>query len=317
MKKFNNEFLLGTATAAHQVEGNNIYSDFWAQEQSDLTGFAEKSLDACDHYHRYEEDIELMKAAGLNAYRFSIEWARIEPEKGHFDEKEVEHYRKVIECCKKNGIVPFVTLHHFSSPKWLITEGGWEAESTIDYFARYCKYIAKELGSLLTYVCTINEANMGLQIASISKRIMKQMSNSLQVGMNFPMQERMKAIMETNMKIFGVKEGMGANTFFQPRTDNGDLIIARAHAKARDAIKEICPNIKIGLSLSLHDFQSIEDSEEVREIINKEWNSEFTHYLPYIANDDFIGVQNYTRTVFNKNGDQEAPKKRRPNTNGL
>ena len=82
-------FLIGAATAAHQVEGNNIHSDYWAQEHMAYTSFNEPSGAACDHYNRYEEDIRLMAEAGLNAYRFSIEWARIEPQPGVFDEKKL------------------------------------------------------------------------------------------------------------------------------------------------------------------------------------------------------------------------------------
>lgn len=121
--KFPKEFLLGASTAAHQVEGNNRYSDLWAQEQMEHSSFAEPSNDAVDHYHRYEEDIALLAGAGLNAYRFSIEWARVEPQEGCFDESELEHYRKVIRCCREHGVEPVVTLHHFSSPKWLIERG--------------------------------------------------------------------------------------------------------------------------------------------------------------------------------------------------
>lgn len=120
MGKFQKGFFVGAATAAHQVEGNNIYSDCWAQEQLKYSIFQEPSLDAVDHYNRYQEDIEYMADAGLNAYRFSIEWARIEPEQGKFVETEIEHYRNVIRCCREKGLEPFVTLHHFSSPLWVI-----------------------------------------------------------------------------------------------------------------------------------------------------------------------------------------------------
>ena len=114
--------------------------------------FFRTSLDAVDHYHRYEEDIKLLADAGLNAYRFSIEWARIEPEEGSFDLNEVEHYRDVIACCKKYGVEPFVTLHHFSSPKWLMSKGGWEAETTPADFAHYVHFIIEQLGSELHYI---------------------------------------------------------------------------------------------------------------------------------------------------------------------
>ena len=166
-------FLIGASTAAHQVEGNNIHSDYWAQEQMPHSSFTEPSGIACDHYNRYEEDIRLMAQAGLNAYRFSVEWARIEPEEGQFDEKEIEHYRKVIRCCRKNGVEPMVTLMHFTSPVWLIKKGGWEAESTIEYFRRYAAYVTEKLGDEIKYICTINEANMGLQLAAISKRFQR------------------------------------------------------------------------------------------------------------------------------------------------
>ncbi len=121
---FNKDFMLGAATAAHQVEGNNIGSDYWIMENLEHSVFVEKSGLAVDHYNRYEEDIDLLKQAGLNAYRFSIEWARIEPVEGQWNEKEMEHYIKVIDYCLANGIEPVVTYHHFSSPAWLITKGG-------------------------------------------------------------------------------------------------------------------------------------------------------------------------------------------------
>ena len=89
MGTFTDGFLIGASTAAHQVEGNNIHSDYWAMEQMEYSSFVEPSLDAVDHYNRYEEDIQMLADAGLNAYRFSIEWARIEPKKDHFDEAEV------------------------------------------------------------------------------------------------------------------------------------------------------------------------------------------------------------------------------------
>ena len=124
-------FLIGAATAAHQVEGNNIHSDYWAQEQLPHTSFTEPSGIACDHYNRYEEDIRLLAGAGLNAYRFSIEWARVEPEEGRFDETEIEHYRKVIACCRQYGVEPIVTLMHFTSPVWLIKKGKPKSRSLI------------------------------------------------------------------------------------------------------------------------------------------------------------------------------------------
>ena len=245
---FDKHFLIGAATAAHQVEGNNIHSDYWTMEHMKSTSFVEPSGDAVDHYNRYEEDIKLMAAAGLNCYRFSIEWARIEPVEGQFDETEAEHYRKVIRCCRENGITPIVTLHHFTSPKWLISKGGWEAESTVEDFRHYCVYIAEKLGSEMEYVCTINEANMGLQLAAIAKRYMKQMllpkkksetDGKAQVGINLKqMLANQKIAAAENAEVFGVEK---LNTFVSQRTEEGDLLVMRAHAAARDAMKALYP----------------------------------------------------------------------------
>lgn len=321
MSKFAEGFYIGASTAAHQVEGNNIHSDYWAMEQMEYSSFVEPSLDAVDHYNRYEQDIKMLADAGCNAYRFSIEWARVEPEKGFFDEAEVEHYRKVIKCCHENSVEAIVTLHHFTSPKWLICEGGWDDEKVVAYFAHYAKYIAEQLGDEIHYICTINEANMRLQIKAISERFMKQMQakmaaeqtkeavnkqedtqninleGQVQVGINLnnPM-ERMKLTAMENVKIFGTAQ---PHTFVSSATEEGDLIVIKAHQAAKEAIKSVKPNLKVGITLSVHDIQFVEGGEE-RAL--HEWEEEFTHYIPYIKNDDFFGLQNYTRSIYGLDG---------------
>ena len=309
---FPGDFMIGAATAAHQVEGNNIHSDYWAQERLPHTSFAEPSGIACDHYNRYEEDIRLLADAGLNAYRFSVEWARIEPEEGKFDENEIEHYRKVIACCRENGVEPIVTLMHFTSPVWLIRKGGWEAESTVEDFRRYAAYVAEKLGSELKYVCTINEANMGLQLAAIAKRFRlmaeqaaksaKSAEGSVQVGMNFEkMMENMKYAAMENAEIFGTPQ---PQVFVSSRTPEGDALVLRAHRAAKEAVKALYPEIKVGITLSLHDLQALPGGEKFAE---DAWEEEFRHYLPYIQDDDFLGVQNYTRTQYGPQGQLPAP----------
>ncbi len=317
MSKLPEKFLIGAATAAHQVEGNNIHSDYWAMEHMKYANFNEPSLDAVDHYNRYEEDVRLMAEAGLNAYRFSIEWARIEPEQGKFDEKEIEHYRKVLLCCRENGIEPIVTMHHFTSPKWLIENGGWENPDTVDAFAKYCKYVVEQLGDLMHYVCTINEANMGIQVAAISERYIRQMKQKMaqmqqemqssekadgvegtaQVGMNFnAMMANMQKQKEENLSVFGVET---LQTFVSARTPEGDRLVMQAHQAAKTAMKEVCPDLQVGLTLSLHDIQAQEGGEE-RAV--KEWEDEFAHYIPYIKDDDFFGLQNYSRSLIGPDG---------------
>ena len=310
--KFPKGFLIGASTAAHQVEGNNIHSDYWAQELLPHTSFSEPSGEACDHYRRYEEDIRMMAEAGLNAYRFSVEWARIEPEEGVFDDNEIEHYRKVIACCRENHIEPIVTLMHFTSPVWLIRKGGWEAETTVEYFRRYASYVTKKLGSELNYICTINEANIGLQLAAIAKRFQlmaqqaqknaKSAEGTVQVGMNFEkMMENMKYASMENAGVFGTPQ---PQIFVSSRTPKGDILVMKAHQAAREAIKEQFPDMKVGVTLSMHDLQAQEGGESFAEAA---WEEEFTHYLPYIAEDDFLGVQNYTRTLYGPQGQLPAP----------
>lgn len=283
MPIFRKDFLVGAATAAHQVEGNNLHSDYWLQENMPHTSFAEPSGDACNHYKFYQQDIEMMAEAGLNAYRFSIEWARIEPREGQFDAAETEHYRDVIRCCRKNGLEPIVTLHHFTSPAWLIRKGGWEAETTPGLFARYARFVAEQLGGELSYICTINEANMGVQIAAISERYTRQMKaaavktvegsaaeGQVQLGINLQkmMENRKLAAME-NEQLFGTPQ---PNVFCSGRTPRGDELVMEAHKKAKAAIKSAAPHIKVGLTLSLHDIQAQPGGEENAA---KEWREEF------------------------------------------
>jgi beta-glucosidase len=320
---FPNGFLLGAATAAHQVEGNNTNSDFWAQELLPHSSFLEPSGIACDHYNRYEEDIRLLAAAGLNAYRFSVEWARIEPEEGRFDDAEIAHYQRVIDCCLENGVEPVLTLFHFTSPVWLIKKGGWEAESTVEYFRRYAAYVIERLGAKLHTVCTINEANMGLQLAAISKRYQlmaermakmaaaqpaaagesaKSAEGKVQVGMNFQkMMENAKFAAMENAQVFGTPQ---PHVFVSPKTPEGDILGMRAHQAAKAAIKALYPDMKVGLTLSLHDLQALPGGES---FVDTNWADEFTHYLPYLEGDDFLGVQNYTRTLYGPEGQLPAP----------
>ena len=309
---FPNGFFIGAATAAHQVEGHNIHSDYWAQELLPHSSFTEPSGEACDHYHRYEEDIKLLAEAGLNAYRFSIEWARIEPEEGKFDENEIEHYRKVIACCRRNHVEPIVTLMHFTSPVWLIRKGGWEAESTIEDFRRYAAYVTEKLGGELKYICTINEANMGLQLAAISRRFTlmaqqaaakaKSAEGSVQVGMNFEkMMENMKYAAAENAEVFGTPQ---PQIFVSSRTPAGDALVFRAHQAAKAAIKALYPNIQVGITLSMHDCQALPGGASFAEAA---WDEEFRHYLPFIQDDDFLGVQNYTRTQYGPAGQLPCP----------
>lgn len=157
MKSFPKNFYWGAATASYQVEGWNENTD-WAQAARD--GKVPSAGRLADHYHRYEEDFDIAKELGHNAHRFSIEWARIEPEAGKWDFAEIEHYRAVLKAMRARNIEPFVTLWHFTLPQWFAKQGGFERADAPQLFARYCAFVTKELGDLCSHFATMNEPNV-------------------------------------------------------------------------------------------------------------------------------------------------------------
>jgi len=146
--KFPKNFLWGSSTSAYQVEGGIKNSD-WAK-------FKDASI-ACDHYNRYEEDFDLLKKLNQNVHRFSIEWSRIEPKEGEFDEKEIEHYRKVLLALRERKIIPFVALYNYSIPLWFREKGSWLNPKSPEYFERYVEKIMENLGEYADFWVTINE----------------------------------------------------------------------------------------------------------------------------------------------------------------
>ncbi|MFH1281265.1 MAG: family 1 glycosylhydrolase, partial [Candidatus Omnitrophota bacterium] len=155
MKKFPQTFLWGAATSAHQVEGQNIYNDWWQAEQRHL--LKEASSLACKHYELYAEDFAIAKQLNHNCHRFSIEWSRIEPQEGSFQLLEIEHYRKIIMDLKSKGMEPVVTLHHFTNPIWFSQRGGWAKPKLQGYFLRFVNRIVNELADQVKFWITINE----------------------------------------------------------------------------------------------------------------------------------------------------------------
>lgn len=292
-KTFPKDFLWGTATAAHQVEGNNVNSDVWAEEYSEGSPYGDKSGDAVDHYRLYMEDIKLLASLGLKTYRFSIEWARIEPEAGYYSKSEIQHYGDVLKACHDNGITPMVTMHHFTSPRWLMRFGGWSNPSTADRFAKYCEVVFQELGELIPYALTMNEINLPVML------------HELFVNFNFipPVGIEAKSWTAPKWRESAARAcGTTLDDYFtfHMASDKASIdIIKNAHRKAREVIKRINPNTKVGLTLALPDIQSVEGGEEQAE---KTWHKYFKQYLDAIQEDDFFGVQNYTREVYGPNG---------------
>ncbi len=161
MRDFPEGFLFGSSTAAHQVEGGNVNNDWWAWEHGGAAeagaAVAEPSGDAIDQYHRYRDDFALLAALGQNAHRLSIEWSRVEPAPGEWSAAAFEHYRRVLGCLAEHGLTAFVTLMHFTVPRWFAERGSWLAPDAVDRFSAYAEQVAGRLGDLMPYACTINE----------------------------------------------------------------------------------------------------------------------------------------------------------------
>lgn len=286
-------FLWGSTTAAYQVEGNNVNSDFWAEEHAEGSPYKDKSGDTIDHYRLYREDIALMASLGLNTYRFSIEWSRVEPEPGQYLRSAIEHYRDVLETCYKHGITPMVAMHHFSSPKWLMRLGGWGSPEVSDRFAKYCEVVFSEIGHLIPYVLTMNEINLPVMLREIFSRI----GFIPPVGMNRDAWTAPKW-RESAARLCGTT----IENYFTFHMISDEISIKNlkeTHRKAREAIKRIQPNTKIGFSMALSDIQSIPGGEEEAD---RMWNSYFRQYLDMVEGDDFFGLQNYTREVYGPEG---------------
>lgn len=285
--RFPDGFVWGTATAAHQVEGNNWTSDFWLLEHTPGTGFREPSGDACDQWHRYREDLSLLRALGFQAYRFSIEWAKIEPQEGHFSLAVLDHYRRVLACCLENGLTPFVTYQHFTAPRWVTTDGGWTDERTADRFARFCERATEHLGDLIGAACTINEPNTPILVSyalGLDGRGLEAFSES-----GLAEAARRAAVPRERLQPF----------LFANAARTRDVMLL-AHRKGREAIKaRRRREFPIGVTLSMQDDQAVPGGEARRDHVRAELYGAF---LEAAREDDFVGVQTYTRKRWARDG---------------
>ncbi len=275
--KFPQGFLWGAATAAHQVEGGNTNSDAWLLEHVDGTIYSEPSGDACDHYHRYGEDIALLAGLGFNAYRFSIEWARVEPEEGEFSLAQLEHYRRMLAACHEHGIKPVVTLHHFTSPRWIAARGGWESPNTARLFARYCERVANHLGDLIAIACTINELNLG---------ILLQQSGFLHSDDAIAAVHWRRAA----ARALGVESESFSSFPFCVRSRSRDVLL-EAQRRGAQALRAN-GDFAVGMTVALIDLQALAGAEEIRDRARAESQDIF---LEAARADDFVGVQCYMR----------------------
>ena len=160
--KFNlkSGLLLGTATAATQIEGGDENNNWARFAEEGKVDDGTSPTRACDHYNRWREDIDIMADMGLEIYRFGIEWSRIQPEPDRFDESVLAHYREEIEYMRAKGIRPMLTLHHFSNPLWLEDMGGWTNKNSAKIFLAFAEKIVDYLGDIVDDYITINEPNV-------------------------------------------------------------------------------------------------------------------------------------------------------------
>jgi beta-glucosidase len=255
------DFLWGAATSAHQVEGGNVNSDWWVWERKPGTPVREPSENAVEHYTRYPEDLALMASLGLNTYRFSVEWARIEPTEGTFDTDAIDHYRDVIRQARKLGLTPMVTLHHFTLPRWVAAEGGWLFARTPELFERYVRRVVTDFGDSVDWYCTINEPTTVATGGYVGR-------------WGFP--PGLVDVRRWKAAIAGLVEG---------------------HKRARAAIKEIRPAARAGLAVFSSERVSNAGGKAANDY-SLRWNEDV--YLEAAADDDFLGIQTYTRDVVTK-----------------
>jgi beta-glucosidase len=256
MTAFPDGFIWGTATAAHQVEGGNWNNDWWAWEHTPGSGCTEPSGDACDQWHRYPEDIARLAEWGFNAYRFSIEWSRIEPELDMWSTAAIDHYRQVCECCLAAGITPMVTFHHFTTPRWVAHLGGWCDPDTADRFAYFCERAGAALGDVIGWAATFNEPNVVAMMG-------------YQAGV-FPPGRRDVAM----------------------RREVTDIQLD-AHRKAAAVLRAAPGKFPVGMTLSMTDWVALDGGEER---VARYRRSGEDPWLEAARDDDFMGVQTYTRT---------------------
>ncbi len=261
-------FVWGVATAAHQVEGGNVNADWWAWEHQSGSGCVEPSGDACDSLHRWREDVDLVAQLGLNAYRFGVEWARVEPADGEWSLASLDHYRRICAACRARGIQPVVTLQHFTLPRWLAERGGWEAPDAAERFAAYAARVDAHLGDLVGRCCTVNEPN----IASLM---------GYRLGLFPP----------------GARDGPE-----RQRAVNAATI--RAHRAAVEALRAGRGRYPVGLTLAMAQLVAVEGGTAARDEARLLLEDEF---LAATAGDDFVGVQCYTRLRFGPGGSLLPP----------
>jgi beta-glucosidase len=252
-------FLWGAAASGMQIEGQNTNSDWWHAEHADQGFFVRhRSGDAIDSYHRYREDIALVADLGLDTYRFSLEWPRIEPAEGEFSRAELLHYRRMFEACEEHGVTPFVAINHMTLPKWIYDRGSWTWDGIPEAFERFCAFVAPVLAPHLRWVITLNELNLTMNMG-------------YRMG-SFPLDPAV------------VRGGEAAAL-------EATEMLDRAHRLGYDVLKQSAPDAMVGATMAVGPIRTTPETEDLRAIADEVWNG--TCYETASAG-DFLGVQSYT-----------------------
>jgi beta-glucosidase len=278
-------FQWGVATAGHQVEGDNTTSDTWFLEHVTPSVFREPSGKACDSWHRWSTDLDLAAGLGLTAFRFSVEWARVEPVEGEFVEDALAHYESIVDGCRVRGLAPIVTLNHFTCPHWFAARGGWLDPKAAAWFARYVDRVIARFGDRIAYAVTLNEPNLPRLLAW--------------AGLPGHIRQLERLTLTAAAERAGVIRYRAANVVLPEEFDAIADGMARAHRAARAAIKAQRPDLPVGLALAVVDDRVAGDDPTLRDRKRAEV---YGRWLELAREDDFVGVQNYERTWYDASG---------------
>jgi len=288
-KRFPTGFRWGAATSGIQTEGNMVNSDLWLLEHTRPSVFAVKSGDADNSLELWPADLDLVKAMGLNTYRFSIEWSRIEPAEGEFSVAMLDHYKAMVDGCRKRGIAPVVTYSHYAAPRWLAAKGGWLSPDAPALFARFCERATRHFGAGIDHAITLNEPN----IMSV-------------LGVVLPPQAAfgIAAMLDSAAKALGTDRLAVSNATKTQDIPALSAALLASHRAARKAIKAVRPDLPVGFSLSMFDDEAVGDPagrDAARARLYGMW-------LDAARDDDFMGVQNYERVLWGPEGRLPPPK---------
>ncbi|MBA2955313.1 family 1 glycosylhydrolase [Nocardioides sp. MAH-18] len=278
-------FLWGAAGAGHQIEGDNATSDTWFAEQMTPSVFQEPSGKACDSWNRWREDIGLVVAMGLTAYRFSVEWARVEPEEGVWSEEALDRYEAMVDECVAQGLAPVVTFSHFTAPHWFAKRGSWLSPDAPAHFARYCDRLMERFGDRIAYAVTLNEPNLPhvlswLDLPDFVRAVERATLDAASAAAEVPAYRLANVVLPEELD--AMEDGLEAG-----------------HRAGKAAIKARRPELPVGLSLAIMDDVVDGDDASVRDRKRAEC---YGRWLELVRDDDFLGVQNYERVPYDGRG---------------